>query len=428
MRGNPTLVEVMSYMPPAMGSDKLLLERQNTNDLAKAIAQSHQDNLKYAKKIAFLFRGDDDQETARNIFNFIKKYIPYTIEPGERQCTKTLPRMLDDARNGIGSDCKMYSVFTGTILQCLKIPFKYRLTGYSTPYPQHIYCVTDKYTIDAVLPYFNYEKQPTKYKKDMALYNLSGVDEIGKWRPKTPIGKKLRKVTDKLQQAGEGLKDAVKGAAKGYVKGMKMVGAAVPRQAFLGLVSLNVRAFANRLDKLRKKNPDALVKVWEKMFAGKMSALNAAIEDGIKKKPLLGKPKKMNGVDQIGYDQIGIVDPFTAAAGLISAASPIIIAVVNAMKSNGIPDSDFPPLDDLPPTDDTVVDKSPEGENTPLQPISEEKADQVAEKIADAETKGMTPGVSPAPSESTPSTGSKINPMLLVGGAAVLLFLLTKKK
>ena len=421
MRGNPTLIEVMSYMPPAMGSDKLLLERQNTNDLAKAIAKSHQDNLKYAKKIAFLFRGDDDQETARNIFNFIKKYIPYDIEPGERQCTKTLPRMLDDARNGIGSDCKMYSVFTGTILKCLKIPFKYRLAGYNTSYPQHIYCVTDKYTIDAVLPYFNYEKKPYKYKKDMALYNLSGVDQIGKWTPKTEFGKKLRKATDKIQQAGENVKKVVKDAAKDVVQGYKMVGAAIPRQAFLGLTSLNALGWANRLDRLRKKNPEAIVKFWEKIFGGQMSALNAAIDDGIKKKPLL-KKSKVNGVDQIG-----VVDPFTAAAGLITAAAPIIVAAINAMKSNGISDVDLPPLD-VPPTDGTVVDTSKEGENTPLQPISEEKADQVAEKIANAETKGMTPGVSPAPSESTPSTGSKINPMLLVGGAAVLLFLLTKKK
>ena len=52
MQGNPTLVEVMSYLPPAIGSDRLILERQNTNDLAKAIAKSHYENLKFAKKIA----------------------------------------------------------------------------------------------------------------------------------------------------------------------------------------------------------------------------------------------------------------------------------------------------------------------------------------------------------------------------------------
>lgn len=416
MQGNPTLVEVMSYLPPALGSDQLMMERQNTNDLAKAIAKSHQDNLKYAKKIAFLFRGYDDQETARNIFNFIKKYVPYTIEPGERQCTKTLPRMLDDARNGIGSDCKMYSVLTGTILKTLKIPFKYRLAGYSTNYPQHIYCKTDKYTIDAVLPHFNYEK-PYNYKKDMALYNLAGTDQIGKWTPKTDFGKIIRKATDKIQAAGEKAKDAIKDAAKDVVKTYKIVGAVVPRQAFLGLTSLNALGWANRLDRLRKKNPDAIVKFWEKIFGGQMSALNAAIDDGIKKKPLLKKSKVS------GLDQIGVGDPFTAAAGMITAAAPIIIAAINAMKGNGISDADLPPFD-MPPVDDTVIDKSPEGENTPLQPISEEKADQIAEKVANAETKGMTPGASPTAETAI----SKINPLVIVGVGAVALLLLTKKK
>lgn len=405
MQGNPTLVEVMSYLPPAMGSDQLMMESQNTNDLAKAIAKSHQDNLKYAKKIAFLFRGYDDQETARNIFNFIKKYIPYTIEPGERQCTKTLPRMLDDARNGIGSDCKMYSVLTGTILKTLKIPFKYRLAGYSTNYPQHIYCKTDKYTIDAVLPHFNYEK-PYNYKKDMALYNLAGTDQIGKWTPKTEFGKKIRKATDKLQAAGEKAKDAVKGAAKQYIKGVKMVGAVVPRQSFLGIASLNVRGFANRLDRLRKKNPASLEKVWVTYFGGQLSALNAAIDDGIKKKPLLGS--KVSGVDQIGFD------PVTDTAALLASAAPIIIAIVKELKSNGINDSDLPSFD-VPPTGDTIIDKSKEGENAPAGTVPDAKADEIAEKIANAETGGKI------------STG-KINPLVIVGVGAVALFLLTKKK
>lgn len=417
MQGNPTLVEVMSYMPPAMGSDKLLLERQNTTDLAKAISQSHMDNLKYAKKIAFLFRGDDDQETCRNIFNFIKKYIPYTIEPGERQCTKTLPRMLDDARNGIGSDCKMYSVFTGTILKSLKIPFKYRLAGYNTTYPQHIYCVTDKYTIDAVLPYFNYEKKPYKYKKDMALYNLSGVDQIGKWEPKTEFGKKLRKATDKIQAAGDKAKDAIKDAAKDALKGAKIVGAAIPRQAFLGLVSLNGFGWANRLDRLRKKNPDALVDLWQKKFGGEMSAINRAIDDGIKKKPLF-KKGKVSGVDQIGV----CADPFSCALELLAAATPIIIVAIKATKANNIPDSDLPPIEIPPPPPgdpnpggDTYVDKSAEGENTPMQPISDQKADEIADKVANAET-------------GTGTSVSKINPLVIVGGAAVALYFLTSKK
>ena len=409
MQGNPSLVEVMSYLPPAIGSDRLILERQNTNDLAKAIAKSHYENLKFAKKIAHLFKGDSDKETCENIWNFLKKYIPYSIEPATKQATKTLPRMLDDARNGIGSDCKMYSVLTGTILQNCGIPFKYRLSGYSTNYPQHIYCVTDHYKIDGVLPYFNHEKKPYKFKKDMALYTMSGVDQIGKWEPKTNLGKKLKNKTDQIQETGEKLKKKIKDAAKDVVKGVKIVGIAAPRQAFLGLVSLNVRALANKLQKLNEKDPGSLVKMWETTFGGKMSALNAAIADGAKRKPLLGG--KVSGIDQIGFD------PVTDTIGLLIAAAPIILQTVKLLKQNNIPDDNLS-ADIPPPSGDQIYNKSPEGENLPERELTEEEKEKLANTIEKDATGGSS---SPAP-----STG--INPMLIVGAGAVALLLLSKKK
>ena len=410
MQGNPTLVEVMSYLPPAIGSDRLILERQNTNDLAKAIAKSHYENLKFAKKIAHLFKGDSDQETCENIWNFLKKYIPYSIEPATKQATKTLPRMLDDARNGIGSDCKMMSVLTGTLLQQNNIFFKYRLAGYSTNYPQHIYCVTDHYKIDGVLPYFNHEKKPYKYKKDMALYTMSGVDQIGKWTPKTKLGKKIRKATDKIQERGEDVKRAAKQLAKEAVKDMKIVGAAIPRNAFIGLVRLNARGLANKLKKLNEVNSSGLEKLWVKTFGGQLSALTKAIEIGSQKKPLLGS-KKMSGVDQIGFD------PVTDTAALITASAPILIAALNLLKKSDIPDDGF--SDEVPPPDgDTTYNKNPDGENDPERPLNPDEQEKVANAIEKDATGGSPDSV---------STG-KINPMLIVGAGAVALFLLTKKK
>lgn len=384
MKGNPTLVEVMSYLPQAIGSETLLLERQNTTDLAKAIAESHQENLKYAKKIAFLFRGDDDFETCKNIYNFIKKYIPYDIEPGERQCTKTIPRILDDARNGIGSDCKMYSVFTGTILKCLNIPFKYRLAGYQTNYPQHIYCVTDRCVIDAVLPYFNHEKKPYKYQKDMALYNLAGVDQIGKTKAGKKIDAKFQKVKEK---------------AKEVLNKSKVVAAAVPRNAFLLILEVNARGIATGLKKLISKNPGKVENFW-KQWGGDFSALKNVVEKGASKKPLFGS--KVSGVDQIG------MDPATITAALATAA-PIIIAIVKAMKSEGIPDADIPPISDVPPPPSgTGYDtQMPSGERSYSESEKEKVSDKMAQKAA---------------GEPKQETGGGINQLLLFGvGAAVLL-------
>lgn len=392
MQGNPTLVEVMSYLPPAMGSDQLMMERQNTNDLAKAIAKSHQDNLKYAKKIAFLFRGYDDKETARNIFNFIKKYIPYTIEPGERQCTKTLPRMLDDARNGIGSDCKMYSVLTGTILKTLKIPFKYRLAGYSTNYPQHIYCKTDKYTIDAVLPHFNYEK-PYNYKKDMALYNLAGIDQIGKlsdWKPKTEFGKFIKKNVDKAVDAGMDLKTAIKTeGGKLLNKGKKYLFAEA-RLIFYTLVEFNVRGLAFRVEKAYKNQRQELTNKWVNTIGGDMDRLVKAMQKGIKKPPFFGsKIQRISG----NIDKIGAFKPTPdEVIKMIVATTGLVAVLVPVFKKSDPNDKDInmgvPPGSDSTAFNDFLKNEGSNGNDE----------------------------------------DNKINPLLIVGAGAVALFLLTKKK
>ena len=248
-----------------------------------------------------------------------------------------------------------------------------------------------------------------KFKKDMALYTMSGVDQIGKWEPKTKAGKKIRKATDKLQEKGEKLKKNIKESAKEAARQLKVVGIAIPRQAFLGLVSLNVRGLANKLQKLQEKDPGSLVKMWETTFGGKMSALNAAIADGAKRKPLLGG--KVSGIDQIGFD------PVTDTIGLLIAAAPIILQTVKLLKQNNIPDDNLS-ADIPPPSGDQIYNKSPEGENLPERELTEEEKEKLANTIEKDATGGSS---SPAP-----STG--INPMLIVGAGAVALLLLSKKK
>lgn len=411
MQGNPTLVEVMSYLPASVGSDKLVMDSQSTTDLEKAIARSHADNLKYAKSIAFLFRGENDYETCKNIWNFIKKYIPYSVEPVTKQATKTIPRMLDDARKGIGSDCKMYSVLTGVLLQTLGIKFKYRLTGYSVNYPQHIYCVTDKFIIDGVLPYFNYEKKPYKYIKNMALYNLSGFDDdmdtIGRAKIKLPSRQEI--------------KDKIKKAAGKVVEKAKVVGAALPRNAFLLIVTVNARGLASKLAKLDQKNPSKLIDIWVNKFGGNIDNLRASIRAGATRKPFLGG--KVSGMDSIGFD------PATVTAA-IATATPIILALVKAIKESGISTEDVP-TGDLPiPDPGTGYDKSPQGENIPERPYTPEEK----EKVTNAIVKNATGETAPGPDGGTPPSDaptpekSKTNTMLLVGAGALVLFMLMKKK
>lgn len=401
MQGNPTLVEVMSYLPPADGNDKMLLRTQDTDDLKKAISKSHLENLKFAKKIAFLFKGENEYDTCKNIWNFIKKYIPYSVEPVEKQCIKSIPRILQDARMGMGSDCKMYSVLSGCILKSLRIPFKYRLTGWvSSKYPQHIYCVTDKYIIDGVLPFFNYEKNNYKYKKDMALYNLSGVDKIGKLPTRKQLKEKVKKFT------------------KGALDKAKVVGAAIPRNAFLLILNTNARGIATKLSKLDKKSPNKLIDLWVKKFGGNIDNLRAAIRNGEKRKPFLGG--KMSGDDEsLGFD------PASITAALVTAA-PIILAVIKAMKDDGIPTEDVPTGDITPPDEGTGYDKSPSGENNPERDYTEAEKEKISEKVSNQATGNDKPSDKPA--DDKPADDKKDNKMLYIGAAALVgLYLFTKK-
>jgi hypothetical protein len=299
-----TFDKIYNSLPLPSMNDLKVKQTQNTADLIEAIKNSHNENLKFAKKIAPMFRGVNNFQTGSNIFNFLKTYIPYHVEPAARQTTRTLPRMLHDAAGGIGSDCKHYSVFTGTILESLKIPFKYRLASYNSEYPQHIYTVIcdgrKEIIVDAVLSNYNTEKKPLK-KYDMSLYKLSGV-EIGN----TAKNKRL---------------------AKKIVEKTKTVGLAIPRNAFLLLVDFNIFGLATKLKKVNDFAGDAGLKFWSQ-FGGKIEALKKAIAKGAVKKPIAS----IHGVDDL--QGMGVAGELAAS---FAAALPIIIKVIDLFKNMKIP-------------------------------------------------------------------------------------------
>ncbi len=114
-----------------------------------------------SKKRASLFKGKNKLETCKNIFNFLKDNITYVEDSVYFQDIK-LPNRLIKERKG---DCKSYSMFTASILECLGIPYKFAYTSYTdNKTPQHVYVQTnDGIIIDAVWHKFNSEK-PYTYK------------------------------------------------------------------------------------------------------------------------------------------------------------------------------------------------------------------------------------------------------------------------
>ena len=134
----------------------------------------------------------------------------------------------------------------------------------------------------------------------------------------------LKKVGDSVKNTFQNAADKVKDVA-GDVAGIgKKVAAAPLRTAFLGLVELNVRNFAKRLDLAIINDRQRVKNFWEDVIGGDFSKLVSSVNRGKKKNPILPGNN---------------FDPVTITAA-IAAASPVIVATADLLKKiNGNKDS-----------------------------------------------------------------------------------------
>lgn len=130
---------------------------------------------KDTESLAQVLKGSSKLETCRNIWDFIFNHIQYELDqPGEEQLRRPA-RAWADRRTGVDCDC--YSIFAGSILINLGIPFKLRITKYDgRSFFQHVYVVvpngsSPEIIIDPVLNQFNYEKQFSGHKD----YTMEGL-------------------------------------------------------------------------------------------------------------------------------------------------------------------------------------------------------------------------------------------------------------
>jgi hypothetical protein len=342
------------------------------------------------------FRGRNPKETCKKIFDYIKNNFTYVADGGE-QIIK-LPSALLKKKVG---DCKSYSLFTASILENLKIPYKFVYTSYnSNPIPQHVYVITeDGCIIDVVYGIFNKEKKPTyRYTQDMNVRYMAGISgnctDCNNGMGFTIISKDKRDqfknyAKEKTQDIGAGVKTAA------FFGG---------RLVFLGLVRGNYDGFAN---KLQKVDTNKMKSNWEKI-GGDYSALTQAIKEGAskpaKKLGLLGKikglfaKKGVNGIGAMSDSEIqaAIVTAATAVGSLIPAAGTAAGASVGAV------------LAALYPTVIEMVKQTP------------------AAEITDGTLPTPPPTTPPAfEGDSTSFNFSTILPIIAIGGA--VLYFATKK-
>jgi len=149
--------------PAFQGVDVVYKGKADNKDirdlLEKLVPKATEQMKEYAQK----FKGANELETSKKIFDFLKNDLRY-IADGNEQVIK-LPSALLKTKIG---DCKSYSLFTASILDNLGIPYIITYASYNdNPIPHHVYIVTKNgIIIDAVYGIFNKEKKAKyKYKK-----------------------------------------------------------------------------------------------------------------------------------------------------------------------------------------------------------------------------------------------------------------------
>ena len=185
---------VLKKLAPFTNFKKVLIEDQNTNDIINGILNNHEIYQNEYDKISEMFIGENEVETANNIYKFLKQNVPYYIEPIEKQTLRSPSAILSMKNNDgriLGADCKSYASFINGIMSSLNrkgifnVPLSYRFASYryDTKEPQHVFSVLYPNTkneiwVDPVLNQFDQKKQPV-YIKDkkikMALIAMSGT-------------------------------------------------------------------------------------------------------------------------------------------------------------------------------------------------------------------------------------------------------------
>jgi len=308
---------------------------------------------------------------ARRAAAFVRDNVLYKADGYKFQDIQFPARMIAGTKK---ADCKSFSL--ASVAQCLAAGHRcgFRFASYKpNKIPTHVYFyVLDnsgkKFTFDPTIK--NLKESPKATNTiDMELRYMTGVDDFPE------IGKK-----------GRG----------------KKIFLAPARGAFLGLVALNFRAIATKLSKSKTAK-----QFWEKL-GGDYNKLKKAVDKAKNKKPFFGGGKGLKGIESshTGYygDFNEGMGSLEAVAGLLTAAAPVLIAVQNLFKKEGIPDGEAPVI-------------------TPDEASKSEPIDPKGEGFVVADGEGKT-------TSGSSSTSFKPSPLLIGGaiGAIALVYFLTSKK
>jgi hypothetical protein len=378
------------------GNSKMLVRDQQVPDIISAMLSAHKMYASEYDKISKDFYSGDGIQTAKKLFDFLKKNVRYKIESDKAQRIMSPSAILSIGKN----DCKNYALFIMGVLDSLKRKglinnkIYYRFASYRLldEIPHHVFAVIqddngNEYFIDPVLSIFNERK--TYYHKidkqpSMPLYSVSG---IGAPKKKTAA------------------KAVAPAAPKEKKKIVLKIALAPARGSFLLLVGLNFMGLATKLKNAFDNRADE-TQNWWKNLGGNPNELLRKVQQGAKKKRIAGADVEFNS-----EGQIGVVAAGTAAAA--ATAAPILIKLAEFLSKLGIDVKEVSEVGKrvLAKQVKNVVEKRLEND-AQMEQASQDEVDRIVNQAENFNADGS----------------KKMNYLPIVIGGAVIIYLISRKK
>lgn len=168
--------------PLPEGENIRIKKRAELEDTVALMKRVIRETLSDTRKVANLLRSGNEKQTAANIWNFCFKHLQYRRDEENIEQVRRPSRTWRDRKQGVDCDCM--TVFIGSILLNLGIPFVIRLsrnsmsaTGFEHVYPVAI-INQDEVIMDCVVHQFNFQAPYLEIKDiDMELQYLNGFDD-----------------------------------------------------------------------------------------------------------------------------------------------------------------------------------------------------------------------------------------------------------
>ena len=388
---------LLGRLKPFGGNSKMIVRDQQVPDIISAMLSAHKLYASEYDKISQDFYAGDGIQTAKKLFEFLKKNVHYKIESDKAQRIMSPGAILSLGKN----DCKNYALFIMGVLDSLKRKglinnkIYYRFASYRLldEIPHHVFAVIqdkngNEYFIDPVLSKFN-ERKTYYHKIDkeptMPLYSVSG------------IGAAKKKAAEKAVTPASKPKEKKKIVLK--------IALAPARGSFLLLVGLNFMGLATKLKNAFANRADD-TQNWWKNLGGNPNELLRKVEQGAKKKKLLGAD-----VEFASEGQIGVVATGTAAAA--ATAAPILIKLAEFLSKLGIDVKEVSEVGKrvLAKQVKNVVEKKLQSD-AQVEQANQDEIDRIVNQTDNFNADGS----------------KKMNYLPIVIGGAVIIYLISRKK